>query len=229
MKKALTLLIATIMLFTIVPVAMGGFEDSPKPDHWVYDQYQLVYNSGLLKGYPDGTFKGERYATRYEMVELTARVLRLIEGKLAGIDVDPTVQTVGLSESQVKDIIADVLAENDYATYAELTDDYFALQEIMDNKDERLAESFQAEVDELYNAVKALEEEFRSELFDLDIRVSLLETEIELLKFDVADLQDTVGGMDENVETAAQNAKSAKTLGIIGIILGIAGVALGVM
>lgn len=220
MKKALALLIATIMLFTVVPVAFGGFEDSPKPDHWVYDQFMLVYNSGLLKGYPDGTFKGERFATRYEMVELTARVLRLIEGRLAGRQVDPTVKTVGLSESEVKDIIAEVLAEKDYATYAELTEDYFALQEIMDNKDERLAE-------ELYNAIKALEEEFRSELFDYDIRISLLEKEVELLKYDVADLQTTVGGMDEKVETAVKNAKSAKTLGIIGIILGVAGIALG--
>lgn len=220
MKKALALLIATIMLFTVVPVAFGGFEDSPKPDHWVYDQFMLVYNSGLLKGYPDGTFKGERFATRYEMVELTARVLQLIEGRLAGRQVDPTVKTVGLSESEVKDIIAEVLAEKDYATYAELTEDYFALQEIMDNKDERLAE-------ELYNAIKALEEEFRSELFDYDIRISLLEKEVELLKYDVADLQTTVGGMDEKVETAVKNAKSAKTLGIIGIILGVAGIALG--
>ncbi len=219
MKKALALLLTTIMLFTVVPVAFGGFEDYPKPNHWVYDEFKLVYDAGLLKGYPDGTFKGERYATRYEMVALTARVLQLIESKVVGLDRVPAGQVVGLTESQVKDIINEILAEKDYATYAELTDDYFALQEIMDNKDERLAE-------EIYEAIKALEEEFRSELYDYDIRISLLETEVQLLKYDVADLQATVGGMDEKVDTAAKDAKSAKTLGIIGIILGIAGIVL---
>ena len=99
MKRALVLLVAAIMLFTAVPVAMGAFEDSPKPSHWVYDQFMLVYNSGLLKGYPDGTFKGERHATRYEMVELTARVLRLFEARMA--------EAVGLTEEQVKAIIAE--------------------------------------------------------------------------------------------------------------------------
>lgn len=179
MRKALVLLVAAIMLFTAVPVAMGAFEDSPKPTHWVYDQFMLVYNSGLLKGYPDGTFKGERYATRYEMVELTARVLRLFEARISGEQVDPTA-AVSLTEEKVKAIIAEELAGT--------------------------------EVGELYEAIKALEEEFRADLDAMDVRVTLLETKI--------------AELDEKVETAGKSAKSAKTLAIIGIILGLAGIAI---
>lgn len=174
MKKALVLLVAAIMLFTAVPVVLGAFEDSPKPSHWVYDQFMLVYNSGLLKGYPDGTFKGERHATRYEMVELTARVLRLFEARMS--------EAVGLTEDQVKAIIAEELGED-------------------------------TDAGRLYNALKALEKEFREDLDAMGVRVTLLETK--------------VAEMEEKVETAAKDAKSAKTFSIIGIILGVVGIALG--
>ena len=172
MKKALALLVAVIMLVTAVPAAFGAFEDSPKPSHWVYDQFMLVYNSGLLKGYPDGTFKGERYATRYEMVELTARVLRLFEARLG---------KAGLTEERVRALIAEELAGTD--------------------------------VDELLNAIKALEKEFRADLDAMDVRVSLLE--------------EKVAEMDGKVETAAKDAKKAKTFSIVGIVLAVAAIALG--
>ena len=174
MKKALVLLVAAIMLFTAVPVVLGAFEDSPKPSHWVYDQFMLVYNSGLLKGYPDGTFKGERHATRYEMVELTARVLRLFEARLS--------EAVGLTEDQVKAIIAEELGED-------------------------------TDAGRLYIALKALVREVREDLAAMGVRVTLLETK--------------VAEMEEKVETAAKDAKSAKTFSIIGIILGVVGIALG--
>ncbi|NLY88249.1 MAG: S-layer homology domain-containing protein [Firmicutes bacterium] len=151
MKKALALLVTAIMLFTSVSVALGAFEDSPKPSHWVYDQFMLVYNSGLLKGYPDGTFKGERHATRYEMVELTARVLRLFEARLAEVKSEPATPVepateVCLTEEQVRAIIAEELADVDAG--------------------------------ELYRAIKALEEEFRADLDAMDVRVTLLETKV---------------------------------------------------
>ena len=78
MKKILVPLLVVFMMFAAVPGVLG-FEDTPAPDKWVYDNFMTLYRSGLLKGYPDNTFRGERKATRYEMVELTARVLRYLE------------------------------------------------------------------------------------------------------------------------------------------------------
>ena len=64
----------------------------------------------------------------------------------------------------------------------------------------------------LYNAIKALEEEFRGSGYH-GRQATLLETK--------------VAEMEGKVETAAQDAKKAKTFSIIGIILGVVGIALG--
>ena len=36
------------------------------PGHWAYDSIEELMNLGVLKGYPDGTFKGKAPLTRYE-------------------------------------------------------------------------------------------------------------------------------------------------------------------
>jgi len=210
MRKLLTVLTVLTLLFSVVPAARGGFSDAPKSSHWAYDNFMLVYNSGLLKGYPDGTFKGERFATRYEMVELTGRVLNYLGTKLAAVDTDED-GVAGLDEAQVKALIAEELAKNcaDYVT-AEDVDAAIA----RDTK-------------KIYDQLAALEAEFKEELTQMGVRVSELEQEIETIKADVAAIQADVEELQakpDNSEAALKSAKTAKTLGIIGIILGIAGI-----
>jgi hypothetical protein len=36
------------------------------PGHWAYDAIEELFDLGVLKGYPDGTFKGKVPLTRYE-------------------------------------------------------------------------------------------------------------------------------------------------------------------
>jgi hypothetical protein len=48
--------------FTDVPIA-----------HWAYDAVQQLAEEGYIKGYPDGTFKGSRPMTRYELAALVDR------------------------------------------------------------------------------------------------------------------------------------------------------------
>ncbi|HHU50717.1 MAG TPA: hypothetical protein GXZ36_02680 [Firmicutes bacterium] len=192
MKKFLAVVTAVSLVLTLASAAMAGFDDAPKSDHWVYDNFMLVYNSGLLKGYPDGTFKGPRYATRYEMVELTGRVLTYFESKLA------SGAGGGLNANQVRALIREELGLD------------------------------AGEADELYTAIQELQNEFREELLQQGIRITLLEQTVEANTEEIAALKAEVkeikGG---SAAEAMKQAKSAKIMAIIGIILGIAGIVVG--
>lgn len=54
------------------------FSDVPS-DHWAYDAIDYLQVAGLVEGYPDGTFKGDRPFTRYEMAMVIARVFTKIQ------------------------------------------------------------------------------------------------------------------------------------------------------
>ncbi|HHT49314.1 MAG TPA: hypothetical protein GXZ98_08500 [Firmicutes bacterium] len=201
MRKTVVVLVTLAMLFSVVPAVMGAFEDAPKATHWAYDNFALLYNAGLLKGYPDGTFKGERYATRYEMVELTARILQYLESQIAetGIALPENGGRVALDEAQAKALIAQALAEADYVTAAEMN----------------------TEISAVYDALRSLEQEFQAELdARSDINISLLESRI-------AALETAVEEQGTRLDAVEQQTKSNKTLSIVGLILGVAGIVFG--
>ena len=201
MRKTLVVFVVLTMLFSVVPVAMGAFEDAPKATHWAYDNFALLYNAGLLKGYPDGTFKGERYATRYEMVELTARIMKYLESAIveSGGTLPENGGRVALTEAQAKELIRQALLEGDYVTYDELTH----------------------QINGVYDALRSLEEEFQAELnARSDVNVSLLESR-------VASLETSVQEQGTRLDAVEQQSKSNKTLSIVGLILGVAGIVFG--
>ncbi|MFX8106576.1 S-layer homology domain-containing protein, partial [Acinetobacter baumannii] len=49
------------------------------PDMWAKDAVAALAAKGILEGYPDGTFKGDRAATRYEVAMIVARLLAKME------------------------------------------------------------------------------------------------------------------------------------------------------
>jgi hypothetical protein len=60
------------------------------PDHWAYKAIDELERAGVMKGFPDGTFKGRKIVTRYEMAETVARVLaRATELTRAGVKITP--------------------------------------------------------------------------------------------------------------------------------------------
>ena len=52
-----------------------NFPDVPK-DHWAYSYVKSLVDRGLLEGYPDGEFKGDRSMTRYEFAAIIYRALQ---------------------------------------------------------------------------------------------------------------------------------------------------------
>ena len=54
--------------------AANPFSDV-ESDSWAYEAVASLSDQNIVEGYPDGTFKGERNMTRYEMAQITARLL----------------------------------------------------------------------------------------------------------------------------------------------------------
>jgi hypothetical protein len=54
------------------------FPDVPE-NHWARDAVAALAAKGLVEGYPDGTFKGDRAASRWEVAMIVARLLAKME------------------------------------------------------------------------------------------------------------------------------------------------------
>ncbi|KXS45911.1 MULTISPECIES: S-layer homology domain-containing protein [unclassified Candidatus Frackibacter] len=79
MKKKLSIVLAIVMLFALTaPVMANPFKDVPA-NHWAYDAIKKASEMGIVTGYEDGTFKGDKKLTRYEMAVATARIASQIE------------------------------------------------------------------------------------------------------------------------------------------------------
>lgn len=75
--KTIIIIIATLAILCMTSGALYSaplFGDVPD-EHWARDAVANLAAKGLVEGYPDGTFKGDRAATRYEMAMVIARFL----------------------------------------------------------------------------------------------------------------------------------------------------------
>jgi hypothetical protein len=61
----------------------------PFPDvpltHWAYDAVEYLASKGLVVGYPDGEFKGDRMLTRFEYAMIIARLERELLGEMQSV------------------------------------------------------------------------------------------------------------------------------------------------
>ena len=73
-KKALVaaVLAATTFSATTAFAASNPFNDVPA-DHWSYDAIEMLAKDGVIEGYGDGTFQGDKLMNRYEMAEIVAK------------------------------------------------------------------------------------------------------------------------------------------------------------
>lgn len=89
-----------ILLCLVLPVAAiaqsAAFQDLPK-DHWAYADVDFLISQGYMEGYPDGTFKGRKVTTRYDVALMLARILKRMEEKKATIDAASEEERAALS------------------------------------------------------------------------------------------------------------------------------------
>ena len=74
MKKSLTLVMAMALGITASAYAANPFSDVPA-GHWAYDSVAKLATAGVVDGYADGSFDGEKLMTRYEMAQIVAKAM----------------------------------------------------------------------------------------------------------------------------------------------------------
>ncbi|QTL97218.1 S-layer homology domain-containing protein [Iocasia frigidifontis] len=164
MKK---FVIATFLVLALTASAFAAsFADVPS-SHWAYEAVNKLVASGILSGYPDGTFKGQNNLSRYEIAVVVARVLDQIEAEQAALAdgiADADSLSVGQAQ-QVNEIVKAIVAKN---TGEELSDE---------------------QANEVRSIVQALTFEFRPELKEIGAAVDALAVDVDELDSRVAALE----------------------------------------
>lgn len=79
MKKPLSLALAVALAFGVGSTAFAApaanFVDVPAK-HWSYDAVSYLAEAGIIEGYGDKTFQGDKLITRYEMAEIVYKAIQ---------------------------------------------------------------------------------------------------------------------------------------------------------
>lgn len=73
-KQFAAIFAATAVLGVTTAFAANPFSDVT-PDSWAYQSVSQLASTGIINGYPDGTFKGQNNITRYEMAQMVAKAM----------------------------------------------------------------------------------------------------------------------------------------------------------
>ena len=74
MKKSLVLAMAMALGVTASAYAANPFSDVPA-GHWAYGSVAKLAAAGVVDGYADGAFAGDKLITRYEMAQIVAKAM----------------------------------------------------------------------------------------------------------------------------------------------------------
>ena len=77
MKKTLAAALTTALVLGAASTtfaAANPFSDVPA-DHWAYDAVSQLAKDGVIEGYGDTTFQGNKNITRYEMAQMIAKAM----------------------------------------------------------------------------------------------------------------------------------------------------------
>jgi hypothetical protein len=80
MRRLYALIVAAVLALALAPARLVATPLADVPaSHWAYAAIAALAADGLIDGYPDGSFNGDRPLTRYEMAAIVARVIARIE------------------------------------------------------------------------------------------------------------------------------------------------------
>ena len=79
MRKIGIILISALVLGLVQAGSAAPLFPDLSEQHWARDAVRSLAAKGIIEGYPDGTFKGDRAATRFETAMMVARLLAAME------------------------------------------------------------------------------------------------------------------------------------------------------
>lgn len=136
MKKLILVILAALFLTTAFATSSAGlFSDMPE-DHWAYEAVSNVVDAGIMNGYPDGSFKGDKTVTRYELAETLNRMLSYVDAADASLEelvfaLSKKIAELSLSVSGSKQLSTDLAKD-----VAVLKTEMMALVESMPSKED---------------------------------------------------------------------------------------------
>ncbi|MBP2643712.1 MAG: S-layer y domain protein [Firmicutes bacterium] len=75
MKRGLVITLVMVIILAVAgTVSASGFVDVPK-DQWAYNAVKKLAADGILDGYGNGTFNGDKTLTRYEFAVIVAKAM----------------------------------------------------------------------------------------------------------------------------------------------------------
>jgi len=88
MKPLATLVLTASLIFSLLAAPARRAEATPFADvpanHWAYQAIASLAADGLVEGYENGKFKGDRPMSRYEMAVVVARIIAKVQANGAG-------------------------------------------------------------------------------------------------------------------------------------------------
>lgn len=174
MKRALKFALSAVLGAGIVGNAFAqsdNFPDTPE-NHWAFEALHNLKAAGILVGYPDGLFRGNRPASRYELaVAINAAYMNMksvtdgLSGQIAAIQEQiKGMEKGGVSQADIQNL-RDMVASlsNEVKGMKSYGDEIKSLR--------RLLETFQKELQNLGVDIEAM----KRDLTQLEDRVSKLE------------------------------------------------------
>lgn len=88
------------------PQKPADLKDVPA-GHWAQEAIKIAADCGIIRGYPDGTFRGNQPITRYEAAAIVARLIAMIKSGACGVGVSGTSGFM-ITEEQYNDLMSAV-------------------------------------------------------------------------------------------------------------------------
>jgi hypothetical protein len=74
-----------VLLVAMWACAVALAQQDVPPGHWAYDAVQSLIREGILRGYPDGSFRGQKPVTRYEFAVALRDALQEARSRVNGL------------------------------------------------------------------------------------------------------------------------------------------------
>ncbi len=193
MKKFVFISLALVLMSTMVFAAL---KDVPA-NHWAAPAINSLVTKGIITGYPDGTYRGKAFVTRYQIAVILNRAVDYLESPLNSV------------QEKLKNLTNTVLTLNDYDSF--LNTQQMQMQDKM--------ESMVSTITSIQNTIAGMEG-FNNDISFLYKKLGIVSDQVKSLsnqlngfatKGDLANLTDTVNAVFKTVSVDNQQTNDSIT------------------
>jgi len=213
MKKAGLLVAGLLAALSLSVASAAKFSDVP-PGHWAEEAVYKLADEGIILGFPDGTYRGNEFLTRYQAALLIYRLLERLRAEFkAGVDEE----TLAALRNAVQELAAELASlgvrvsalEDNAATKGDVARLQAAIEELKKMKP--------AGVD--MAALKDLEAKVEAAAVAADAAAAKAEAAVAKAEAAMAKAEDAAAAADGARGLAEANADSIKALNELAVML----------